>query len=38
MATRRFIANAKPVKQVSTITVGGTWSAADTITITIANV
>lgn len=38
MATRRYLANAKPVKQVSTITVGGTWAGGDTITLTIANI
>lgn len=38
MATRRFTPNAAPVFQVDTLTIGGTWLAGETVTITIANV
>lgn len=35
MATRRWLGTAKNVKQVSTITMSGTWSGGDTVTVTI---
>lgn len=38
MATRRWLGAAKQVTQVSTITITGTWSAADTVTVTINNI
>lgn len=38
MSTRRWLGTAKKVKQVSTITIGGTWLAAETITVTIGTV
>lgn len=38
MATKRWIGTARQVTQVSTITITGTWSAADTVTVTINNV
>jgi hypothetical protein len=38
MSTRRWIGTAKKVKQVSTITIGGTWLATETITVTIGTV
>lgn len=37
MATKRWLGAAAPVKDLWTITAGGTWAAADTITITINN-
>lgn len=38
MATRRFTPNAAPIYQTDTLTIGGTWLAGETVTITIANV
>lgn len=38
MATRRWLGAARQVTQVSTITMTGTWVAADTITVTINNI
>jgi hypothetical protein len=38
MATRNYISNGRPVNRVVTITVAGTWVAAETITLTIASV
>lgn len=34
MATRRWTGNALPIAQKETITIGGTWVAADTLTVT----
>ena len=34
MATRRWQGGALPVAQKETITIGGTWVAADTLTVT----
>jgi len=38
MATRKWIGQAKDVKQVDTVTIANTWTAGDTITLTIANI
>lgn len=38
MATRRWLGAARQVTQVSTITITGTWSTSDTITVTINNI
>ena len=38
MATRYFLGQAKQVAQVNTVTIAGTWAAADTITITVNGV
>lgn len=38
MATRKWIGQAKNVKQVDTVTIADTWAANDTITLTIANI
>ena len=35
MATERWVANAQDIAQVDTVTVAGTWAAADTATVTI---
>lgn len=37
MATVRWIGNALPVAQVTTITISGTWATSDTATVTINN-
>lgn len=37
MATTNWIGNANATKQIDTITVAGTWAAADTVTLTINN-
>lgn len=38
MATRKWIGQAKDVNQVDTVTIANTWTAGDTITLTIANI
>jgi hypothetical protein len=38
MATRTWIGSAANIRQIDTITIANTWAAADTCTITIANI
>lgn len=37
MANKRWVGAAQPIPQLETVTIGGTWSAAETLTLTINN-